>query len=117
MVPAAGLLRQRSAPATIRRQQVSTTLIPPTQYVVKPDGCRPQLFATISQAAVAIVQLTPVRMRVGAVTGMRTRELSDSELHELGCHIRVARLRARRARTSRTRAPRAPARSRVPVGG
>jgi hypothetical protein len=57
----------------------------------------------MSQAAGTIVQLVPVHMKVGQVTGMRTRELTDGELHELGGNTQTGRLCARRAQTSRTR--------------
>lgn len=76
---------------------MSTTLLPPTYYLVRPRGGRSQAFPTVAQAAGALVQFVPVPVTVSAVTGMRARSLTESELTELRAHVRRARLRARRA--------------------
>jgi hypothetical protein len=97
---------------------MSTTRIPPTQYIVKRDGCRSQVFPSISQAAGAIVLLIPAHMKVGAVTGMRTWQLTDRELHELGGHIRSPACAPAEPREAEHEpsAIRVSARRRVPVG-
>jgi hypothetical protein len=72
---------------------MSTTLIPPTYYVVKPRGESGQILPTIAQAARAIVRLAPTPVSVSALTGNRTRSLNDAELHDLGNRVRSLRPR------------------------
>ena len=74
---------------------MSTTLIPPTYYVVKPHGHSGQILPTIAQAASAIVRLAPTPVAVSALTGSRTRSLSDAELRDLGNSVRFLRLHPR----------------------
>jgi len=80
---------------------MSTTLLPPSYYVVKARGQTARVFPTIAQAATAIVQLTPTPATVSAITGPRSRSLTDTELRELGRRVRAHRLRASRATVDR----------------
>jgi hypothetical protein len=75
---------------------VSTTLIPPTFYVVKPRGRSAQVYATAADAASAIVLLGSSPAAVGAVTGRRARDLTDTELYELERHAGARRLSSSR---------------------
>jgi hypothetical protein len=72
---------------------MSTTLLPPTYYVVKPSRRKPLLFPTVAQAAVAIITLVPTSVRVSVMIGIRTRTLTDAELRELGQQMRAYRRR------------------------
>lgn len=86
---------------------MSTTLLPPSYYVVKPRDQTARVYATVAQAATAIVQLTPTPTTVSAMTGARSRSLTDAELRELGRRVRAHRLSAswtpadKRARSGR----------------
>ncbi|HYB25077.1 MAG TPA: hypothetical protein VEF89_00530 [Solirubrobacteraceae bacterium] len=71
---------------------MSTTLVPPSYYVVTPRGQRALLYATVADAAAAIVLLAPTPATVTATTGNRSRSLSQAELTELGQRIRAFRL-------------------------
>lgn len=73
---------------------MSTTMLPPTYYVVKPFRQRSLLFPTIDQAAAAITGLAPTPVRVSVMNGIRIRSLTDAELRELGRRIRARRLRS-----------------------
>jgi pseudouridine-5'-phosphate glycosidase len=75
---------------------VSTTLIPPTFYVVKPPGRPGCVYATIADAAGAIVMLGSSPAAVGAVTGRRARGLTESELNELERHVGARRVSSSR---------------------
>jgi len=57
--------------------------------VVKARGLTTRVFVTLAQAATAIVQLAPTPATVNVITGRRTRRLTDSELRELGQHVRA----------------------------
>ena len=74
---------------------MSTTLIPPTFYVVKPRG-RAGVYGTVADAAGAIVRLGSSPAAVGAVTGRRARGLTDGELHELERPVGACRLSSSR---------------------
>jgi hypothetical protein len=71
---------------------MSTTLIPPSYYIVKPRGQTARVFPSLAQAATALAQLSPVPATVSAITGSRERSLTDRELRELGRHVRSRRL-------------------------
>ena len=73
---------------------MSTTLVPPSQYLVKPRGRTEWLFPTIAQAATALARMAPIPATVMAVTGSRKRSLTDGELRELGRWVRRYRLSA-----------------------
>jgi hypothetical protein len=73
---------------------MSTTLIPPTWYVVKPRGQTARVFPTIAQAATALVMLGPTPAIVSAITGSRTRSLTEIELRDLRQRVRAHRIRA-----------------------
>ena len=74
---------------------MSTTLVPPTYYEVKPNGRSSRIYRTIADAAWAVVRLAPTPTAVTALTGSRRRSLTDNELRELGRHIHARRLRRR----------------------
>jgi len=71
---------------------MSTTLIPPTFYVVKPRGRPVRVYATVSEAAGALVLLGSLPATVAAVIGRRGRALTHSELNELERHLGARRL-------------------------
>ena len=71
---------------------MSTTLVPPTFYVVKPRGQSARMYATVAAAAGAIVAHGSSPAAVGAVTGRRARGLTDGELHELDRCVGECRL-------------------------
>ena len=73
---------------------MSTTLVPPSYYVVKPRGLPARLYNTLSEVAVAIYLLARTPATVSALTGSRRRSLSDAELRELGRKLRAVRLHA-----------------------
>jgi hypothetical protein len=73
---------------------VSTTLVPPSYYLVDPRGRPARLYNTLSEVAVAIYLLTPTPATVSALTGSRRRSLTDAELHDLGRNLRAVRLHA-----------------------
>lgn len=73
---------------------MSTTLISPTYYVVKPRGQTARVFPTIAQAATTLVMLGRTPATVSAITGTRTRSLTETELRELRQRIRAHRLYA-----------------------
>ena len=79
---------------------MSTTLIPPTFYVVKPRGRPVRVYTTVADAASALVLLGSLPATVGAVTGRRARGLTDSELNELERHVGARRLSPRRGLTT-----------------
>jgi hypothetical protein len=70
---------------------MSTTLIPPSYYIVKPRGRTASVFPSIGQAAAAIVRLAPIPATVSAMTGTRIRRLTEVELRELGQRVRLRR--------------------------
>ena len=76
---------------------MSTTLVPPSYYVVEARGLRPRGYETVADAAAAIFNLAPLPTTVMAVTGSRRRSLSEAELRELGRGVRACRLFADRA--------------------
>ena len=69
---------------------MSTTLIPPTFCVVKPRGRPVRVYLTLADAAGAIVFLGTTPATVGALTGRRSRRLTDGERRELGHRIRAS---------------------------
>lgn len=79
-------------------RDVSTTLVPPSYYMVQPRDGRPQLHRTIANAATALslYHSASTSAEVYAVTGMRQRSLTESELRELGRQVRAWRLVAAR---------------------
>ena len=82
---------------------MSTTLVPPSYYIVKPRGrigCR---YRTLAAAAAAIFRLAPLPATVVVVTGGRRRGLTDAELVELGRNVRTCRLSASRRSDSGNR--------------
>jgi hypothetical protein len=58
---------------------MSTSLLPPTWYVVKSHSQTLRVFPTIAQVAIALVMLCPTPAAVGAITGSRTRSLTETE--------------------------------------
>jgi len=73
---------------------MSTTLVPPSYYVVAAPGIRARAFETVAEAAAAIFDLAPMPTMVTAVTGSRRRNLTEPELRELGRSVRARRLLA-----------------------
>lgn len=73
---------------------MSTTMLPPTYYLVKPRGHSALSFETVAEAAIAVVGLAPTPVRVSVMNGIRIRNLTDAELHSLGRHMRAYRLRS-----------------------
>ena len=71
---------------------MSTTLVPPSYYVVKPGGRPARLYNTLTEVAAAIYLLAPTPATVSALTGSRRRSLTDAELHDLGQSLRAVRL-------------------------
>jgi hypothetical protein len=67
---------------------MSTTLLPPSYYVVKPRGHPARVYNTVTEVAAAIYVLAPTPATVSALTGTRRRSLTDSELHDLGQNVR-----------------------------
>lgn len=86
---------------------MSTTLIPPSYYVVKPRGQTARVFPAIAQAATTLVMLGGTPATVSAITGSRTRSLTETELRELRQRVRAQRLHARAAQADK-RAPATP---------
>jgi hypothetical protein len=66
---------------------MSTTLIPPSFYVVKAPARPARLYATAAEAAAAIAVLGSTPVAVGVATGARTRGLTESERHDLDRRI------------------------------
>jgi len=91
--------RQQPAPhgSDVRDPPMSTTLVPPSYYVVNARGLRASVYKTVSDAAAAIFTLAPLPTTVMAVTGSRHRSLTATELRELGRSVRACRLIAARA--------------------
>jgi hypothetical protein len=75
---------------------MSTTMLPPTYYVVKPRGQTAVHLPTLREAAAAILRLAPTPVRVSVMNGIRIRSLTNAELRELGQHMRAHRLRGLR---------------------
>ncbi len=77
---------------------VSTTLVPPSHYLVQPRDGRVQVHRTIANAAAALslYHTAAKPAEVFAVTGIRRRSLTESELRELGREVRAWRLLGRR---------------------
>jgi hypothetical protein len=82
---------------------MSTTLIPPNWYSVKPHGQTARVFPTIAQAATTLVMLGRTPASVSAITGSRTRSLTETELRELGQRVRAHRASASNIRAARER--------------
>jgi hypothetical protein len=68
---------------------MSTTLVPPTWYVIKPRGQTVHVFSAIAEVATALVKLGPTPATVGAIIGTRTRSLTETELRELRDRVRA----------------------------
>jgi hypothetical protein len=75
---------------------MSTTLVPPSYYIVKPRGQAARQYLTVGQAAIALSWLAPTPTVIGVITGKRTRSLTDRELRELARHVRAHRQHAGR---------------------
>jgi len=73
---------------------VSTTLVPPSSYVLKPRGRPARSYNTLSEVAAAIYLLARTPATVSALTGTRRRSLTDAELRELGRNLRAVRIHA-----------------------
>ena len=71
---------------------MSTTLVPPSYYVVKPRGRPARLYNTLTEVAAAIYLIARTPATVSAVTGSRRRSLTDAELRDLGRDVRALRL-------------------------
>jgi uroporphyrinogen-III synthase len=84
---------------------MSTTLVPPSYYVVKPRGRPPRLYSTLREVAGAIYTLARTPATVSAITGSRRRSLTDVELRDLGREVRAVRLYTRTARSAIAVAP------------
>ena len=68
---------------------MSTTLVPPSYYVVKPRGRPARVYDTLTEVAAAIYLLARMPATVSAVTGSRRRSLTDAELRDLGRDLRA----------------------------
>ena len=86
---------------------MSTTLMPPTYYVVRPQGLPAYIYGTVREAAGALHELAPRAAAVYVVTGRKRRSLSEHELRLVGRHLRARRLAATAGAVSerRTSAP------------
>jgi len=73
---------------------MSTTLVPPSFYVVTPEGEAAREYRNVSEAAAAIVQRPRTQLTIAVVTGCRRRSLNERELHEFRRRIRACRLAA-----------------------
>jgi hypothetical protein len=73
---------------------MSTTLMPPTYYVVRPQGLPAYVYETVREAAGALHALAPTAAEVYVMTGRKRRSLSDHELRQMGRHVRARRLAA-----------------------
>jgi hypothetical protein len=71
---------------------MSTTLVPPSYYLVKPRGRPARLYNTLTEVAAAIYPLERTPATVSAVTGSRHRSLTNRELRDLGRDVRALRL-------------------------
>jgi len=71
---------------------MSTTLVPPSLYAVRPSGRPAQVYETTAQAAAALLSIAPAAGVVYALTGGHPRSLSDVELRQVGRHLRARRL-------------------------
>ena len=93
---------------------MSTTLIPPSYYVVEPRGNAARLYHTLTEVAAAIYLLAPTPATISALTGTRRRSPTDAELHDLGQDVRSLRLHTRNASSviagARAHEPRVPRR-------
>jgi hypothetical protein len=76
---------------------VSTTLVPPSYYVVTRRGRPARLYNTLTEVAAAIYLLAPTPATISALTGTRRRRLTDAELHDLGQDVHSLRLHTRNA--------------------
>ena len=72
---------------------MSTTLVPPSYYVVRAQARPPRVCRNVADAAVAVLWLAPGPTTVRIVTGRRPRKLTAWELRELARAIRDLRLR------------------------
>ncbi len=59
---------------------MSTTLVPPTYYIVKPQDHSARQYNTLTEAAAAVYLLAPAPATVSALTGSRRRSLTEVEL-------------------------------------
>ncbi len=75
---------------------MSTTLVPPNYYVVKPRGRPARLYNTLTDVATAIYMLARTPATVSALTGSRRRSLTDAELRDLGREVRAFPLHPRK---------------------
>ncbi|MGA3362743.1 MAG: hypothetical protein ABSD82_12025 [Solirubrobacteraceae bacterium] len=71
---------------------MSTTLMPPTYYVVRPQGLPAYIYETVREAAGALHELAPTAAAVYVTTGRKRRSLSEHELRQFGRHLRARRL-------------------------
>jgi hypothetical protein len=71
---------------------MSTTLMPPTYYVVRPQGLPAYIYQTVREAAAALHELAPTATAVYVMTGRKRRSLSEHELRQVGRHLRARRL-------------------------
>jgi hypothetical protein len=71
---------------------MSTTLMPPTYYVVRPQGLPAYIYETVREAAGALHELAPTAAAVYVMTGRKRRSLSEHELRLVGRHLRARRL-------------------------
>ena len=90
--------KPRSIRTTSLVTSVSSTLVPPSHYVVKPPDRPARLYNTISEVATAIYLLAPTPATVSVLTGNRGRSLTDAELRSLGRDLRAVRLHGDRTR-------------------
>ncbi len=93
---------------------MSTTLLPPSYYVVKPRGHPARVYNTLTEVAAAIYALAPTPATVSALTGTRRRSLTDSELRDLGQKVRFLRVHTHNTSSvmavARAHRPRVPSR-------
>jgi hypothetical protein len=80
-----------SCPHAHANQQpdVSTTLVPPTYYLVRPRGRPSRVYDTLSDVAAVIRLPAGTPATVNVLTGSRRRSLTDAELLDLGQHLTV----------------------------
>ena len=75
---------------------MSTTLVPPSYYVVKPPGQPAHTYRTVAEMAAAMYWFGRTRVAVGAVMGTQHRRFTDSELRELRRELRGRELHSQR---------------------
>jgi len=79
---------------------MSTTLVPPSYYIVERRGQPARTCNTLAEAARAICVLAPRPATVSVLTGRRRRRLTDAELHDVVQVVRSLRLHTSNKRSA-----------------